>query len=175
MKTACFALFLSLICACATPPEEPRGTEAPPTATRTAALGNACTTQCGSAASQCNATCDRFPRPNCEQNCDARYLNCMTACGCPLSTTYDVTVFDHDVLLSDGLCVGRLNKPGILYREYQHYTRTDHYRETLACDGTTTTTLDSSTLNAPTTCYASAGIGCTLSTHTIPGIAVCQY
>ena len=144
MKTCIFAICLVVAGACstATPPDQPT------TLSDTAALGNACTIQCNNASIQCNATCDRNPRPNCEQSCDQRFLSCMEVCGCPFNQDTFQTSFDHLEATSATVCVGT-GSSGIAYRVYNIFNRTDDVRTTLQCDGTTTSAVVSSTV-APT-------------------------
>jgi hypothetical protein len=121
------------------------------TSSSTAALGNACTIQCNNASIQCNAVCDRNPRPNCEDNCDQRFSSCMQACGCPFSQDTFQTTFDHLVPTTTTLCVGT-GTSGVAYRVYGMVNRTDDTRTTLQCDGTTTTSTVSSTFTQSGTC-----------------------
>lgn len=144
MKMCMLAIYLVVAGACST-----TATLDPPmTSSDTAALGNACTLQCNNASIQCNATCDRNPRPNCEPNCDQRFTNCMQACGCPFNQDTFQTAFDHLEATSATVCVGT-GSSGIAYRVYNIFNRTDDIRTTLQCDGTTTSGVVSSTV-APT-------------------------
>jgi len=143
MKFCIFAICLVGAGACSTATT----LDQPTTSSDTAALGNACTIQCNNASIQCNATCDRNPRPNCEQSCDQRLLNCMQACGCPFSQDTFQTTFDHLQATSNTLCVGS-GSSGIAYRVYNIFDRTDDIRTTLQCDGTTTSSVVSSTVAA---------------------------
>ena len=150
MKLCVLAMCLLTAAACATP----IGTSGEPaTSSETSELGNACTVSCNNASTQCFATCDRFPRPNCEENCDTRFSNCMHACGCPFSDTFDSTSFDHADATSTFLCVGPVNSSGVVYQQYNTFQRTDHVQETLQCDGTIVDTVLSSTVTSSGACY----------------------
>lgn len=143
MKTYVFAICLVVAGACSTTALP----DPPTTSSDTAALGNACTISCNNASIQCNATCDRNPRPNCEQSCDQRLLNCMQACGCPFNEDTFTTTFDHLEATSAIICAGT-GSSGTAYRVYNIFDRTDDVRRTLQCDGTTTSSLVSSTVAA---------------------------
>jgi hypothetical protein len=149
MKLCVLAMCLTAA-ACATPIETP---DQPATSSETSALGNACSVSCRNASIQCNATCDRFPRPNCEENCDQRFSNCMHVCGCPFTDTFDRVSPDHADATSTFICVGPLNSSGVVYQRYNTFVRTDHIQETLQCDGLTTQTVLSSTVSSAGPCY----------------------
>lgn len=144
MRQYVFAIFA--ITACTTPPAEPEASQA------TGELGSSCTLQCSNAQLQCEATCERFPRPSCEENCDTRFDNCMHACGCPFTEEIDRTSFDHADATASFLCVGSFPNPGKRYQVYNFFDRTDHVRRTLQCDGSTTETVLSSTVTAAGQC-----------------------
>lgn len=149
MKLCGLAMCLTAA-ACATP----IGTADPPaTSSETSELVTACTVQCNNAWLQCNSVCERFPRPNCEESCDQRLSNCMQACGCPISQESDRVSFDHADPTNTFLCVGPVFGSGVLYQQYNTFQRTDHIRDTLECDGTTTETVVSSTVTSSGTCF----------------------
>jgi len=151
--------------ACTETPAPPGDRSEPATSTEISALGNACTIQCRNANIQCNSVCLRNPRPNCEENCDTRFLNCMRSCGCPFSEEFDVTSFDHSTPTNTFVCVGPPNRNGFTYQRYDWFGRTDHKRRTLECDGTTTETTLSSTVFFDGPCYRKLfpDQGCTLT------------
>ena len=150
MKTGVLSLCLIAVTACASALESPE-----PLATSSAAseLGNGCSVSCNNARAQCEATCERFPRPNCETNCDTRFSNCMHVCGCPFNEEFDRVSFDHADAVNAGLCVGPFNKPGVFYQQYNLFDRTDHVRDTLQCDGTITEAVVSSTVSSAGPCF----------------------
>jgi hypothetical protein len=171
MKSRVFAIYLVAAGACATAtPDQPT------TSSNTAALGNACTIQCNSASIQCNATCDRNPRPNCEQNCDQRLANCMQACGCPFSEDTLQTTFDHLESTTTTLCVGT-GTSGLAYRVYSIFNRTDDIRTTLQCDGTTTSGVVSSTITQSGTCDGAVSPAMTCNPVNLPpgSVANCPH
>jgi hypothetical protein len=147
MKVCGFIIYLAAAAACAAAASP----DQPTTSSSTAALGNACTIQCNNASIQCNAVCDRNPRPNCEENCDQRLSNCMQACGCPFSQDTFQTTFDHLQPTTTTLCVGT-GTSGLAYRVYGMVNRTDDIRTTLQCDGTTTSSVVSSSFTQSGTC-----------------------
>lgn len=77
MKLCVLAMCL-FAAACVTPIETP---EPPATSSDSSEIQNACTVSCNNAWLQCNAVCERFPRPNCEESCDQRLANCLAVCG----------------------------------------------------------------------------------------------
>jgi len=170
MKPTLFAVCLIAIAACAgaPPPDQPA------TSSDTAELGNACTIQCNTASQQCNAVCDRNPRPNCEQNCDTRLTNCMQACGCPFSQDTFQTTFDHLEGGNITTCVGT-GFNGTRYRLYGVFSRIDDIRQTLQCDGTTTSAVVSSTVALTGNCYGAIppGVPCRPATTDPANIIVC--
>jgi hypothetical protein len=150
MKLCVLALCLLTAAACATP----IGAADPPaTSSETSAIGNACTQNCFNASNQCFATCDRFPRVNCEDNCDQRFTTCMQTCGCPVSTTFDQVSFDHADATSTFLCIGPVNSTGVFYQKYNTFQRTDHIQESVECDGNLVDTVLSSTVTSSGACY----------------------
>src|SRR6185503_1761357 len=153
-----YALVISVFAAaCTATPAEPGEPAEPEAATATAVseLGNACTIQCRDAYTRCNAACLRNPNPNCETSCDSRFLNCMRVCGCPFSEEFDRTVFDHSEPTNTIVCVGPPLGNGFSYRKINMFSRTEHVRRTLDCDGLTTETVLSSTVFPSGTCYSS--------------------
>jgi hypothetical protein len=158
MKGFAFAISLFAAAACTTTPAEPGepgepGAAEPAISTAISALGNACTIQCRNSYMQCNSVCERFPRPNCEENCDARFANCMRACGCPFSEEFDRTSFDHAEQTNSFLCVGPTSGSGFTHRRINIFNRTDRIRRTLGCDGLTTETVLSSNVFFAGPCY----------------------
>jgi hypothetical protein len=155
MTTRVLATCLVVLAACAAevPATAPAPAVEPATSVATADIGTACTNQCTNAANQCQATCDRFPRPNCEENCDNRFSNCMHACGCPISNEFDQVSLDHTDPTNQFLCVGPINANGLSYQKYNLFQRTDHIRETLQCDGLITQTVLSSTVSSAGPCF----------------------
>lgn len=115
-------------------------------------LGNACTLQCRNAWLQCNATCDRFPRPGCEENCDARLVNCMRVCGCPFVEEFDRVVADHVEATSTFLCVGDFPNPGLVHQVFNLFKRTERVRRTLQCDGAISETVLSAVVSSDGQC-----------------------
>jgi hypothetical protein len=152
MKMILYIALTVAIPACAGSPEDPE-LRTPAIASMTSELGNQCTIQCNNANVQCNATCERFPRPGCEDKCDQRFLNCMATCGCPFNNEFDRTVFDHATRTVGTLCVGPPFSPGVIYQRYNLFTRTEHVRETLQCDGSISQVVLSSTVSAPQVCF----------------------
>ena len=157
MQSRLLVVFLIAAAACAQGPGEPTDREssdrsAPETSVVSSELGNACTIQCRNAQLQCDSTCERFPRPSCEENCDARFGNCMRACGCPFTEEFDRTVGDHADPTSQFLCVGDVPKPGLRYQVYNTFTRTEHVRRTLDCEGFTSEVVLSSVVSPSGPC-----------------------
>jgi hypothetical protein len=145
MKTNVLVMCLIVIPACIQGPGEPAARTEPATSEAVSALGNTCFFQCRSANVQCNATCERFPRPNCEDTCEQRNQNCVQSCGCPFSEEFDEVAFDHRAPTTTSICLGNVPAPGVRYQVYSIFERIDHIRETLECDYTTTHTVVSST------------------------------
>jgi len=152
MKRIILALSLCAVAACTGGAAEPPDRGEPTTLT-SSELSNACANQCATAQASCEATCERFPNPNCLPRCDSRFASCMVACGCPFNNDYDVVSFDHVVATSNTVCLGT-SSSGTTNRVYTVYNRTDHMRETLQCDGSTTQTVLSSSVAAAGTCVA---------------------
>jgi hypothetical protein len=150
MKRIACSICLMAAAACASVTGSP---EPPATSSDVSELGNSCSVSCNNARTQCEATCERFPRPNCETSCDQRFSNCMHACGCPFSEESDHVSFDHADPTSTLLCVGPFNARGVYYQQYNTFQRTDHVRDTLQCDGTFTEIVLSSTVSAAGPCF----------------------
>jgi hypothetical protein len=161
MKRYALAISLFAAVACTTTPADPGETAAPgeaaepATSTAISELGNLCTIQCRNGYTQCNSACLRNPNPNCETNCDTRFLNCMRVCGCPFSEEFDTFSHDHSEQTNEFLCIGPATGPGFTYRKINMFTRRDHIRRTLGCDGLTTETVVSSTVFLDGPCYRS--------------------
>lgn len=151
MKYNVLVMCLIAIAACAEGSTELRAAE-PETSMAVSELGNACTLQCRNGNIQCNATCERFPRPNCEENCDARLLNCMRACGCPFHENFDRVFADHSEPTNTFICVGNRGNLGVRYRVHNLFNRVEHWRRTLQCDGLTTESLVSTEIVFDGTC-----------------------
>lgn len=157
MQTRLFVVCLIAIAACAQGPggssdRESSDRSEPDTSVVSSELGNACTIQCRNANLQCNSVCERFPRPNCEENCDARFLNCMRACGCPFTEEFDRTVGDHADPTNQFICVGDVPRAGLTYQVYNTFIRTEHVRRTLSCDNVTSEVVLSSVVSPSGPC-----------------------
>jgi hypothetical protein len=77
----------------------------------------------------------------------------MHACGCPISQEFDRVSFDHADPTNTFICVGPVFGSGVVYQQYNTFQRTDHIRDTLQCDGTTTETVVSSTVTSSGSCF----------------------
>lgn len=150
MKTGLLSMCLIAVTACSAVADSP---EPAATSSATSELGNSCTVACNDARLRCEATCERFPRPSCEENCDQRFSNCMHVCGCPFNEEFDRVSFDHADATQLFLCVGPIGKQGVSYQRYDLFDRVDHVRDTLQCDGTTTETVVSSTVISAGPCF----------------------
>lgn len=150
MNRIAFSMCVMAATACAGVSSSP---EPAATSTEVSELGNGCSVSCNNARAQCEATCERFPRPNCEENCDQRFSNCMHVCGCPFNEESDHVSFDHAEATSTFICVGPFNARGVYYQQYNTFQRIDHVRDTLQCDGTITETLLSSTVSPAGACF----------------------
>lgn len=169
MRNWIFAIFAIVTTACAAPPAEPE----PETAT--SELGNSCTLQCNNAQLQCESTCERFPRPGCEDSCDTRFINCMHACGCPFTEEFDRTTFDHADATSTFPCAGTFPNPGKRYQAYNLFNRVDHVQRTLQCDGSTTETVLSSSVVAAGQCSHKLFPDQACSPVTVPLAGLCVF
>ncbi len=153
MKSKVVVMCVMVLAACATQASEPLvSSEEPDPASVESELGNACTLQCGNANLQCNATCERFPRPGCEESCDTRLANCLRSCGCPFTEDFTRVVFDHATATNNFLCVGSFPGAGVAYQVFNLFKRTEQVRRTLQCDNTTTETVLSSVVSPDGSC-----------------------
>lgn len=176
MKTALFVMPMILTAACAASGDPPEPTAVGATASVASELTNACTVQCNNAWLQCNATCERFPRPSCEASCDQRLATCDASCGCPSTREFDRVVFDHAIQRPGSTCVGDVQtSTGLQYGHYDKFTRTEHVRETLQCDGSKTQTVLSFVVNGPVPClHKEVDIPCT-AVEVAPSAGLCIF
>jgi hypothetical protein len=176
MKRIMSALSLSLcvLAGCASGAPEPGDAGEPTTSAASSALSNTCANQCTATQASCEATCERFPNPNCLPRCDTRFATCMQTCGCPFNHDYDVVSFDHASPTSNTVCIGT-SSSATTNRVYTVYNRTDHMRETLQCDGSTTLTLLSSSVAAGDSCVAPVPppSGCSQNVVSPAGFVAC--
>ena len=112
---------------------------APSSALPAALSPAACVRDCEQAWLARQAICERFPRPNCEEQSDGRLTLCLQVCGCPVAirearvdTTYvGEAVPPQLVCLRDG----PRNVDGHYYDRRQRLFKKEHYNEVVYCDG----------------------------------------
>ena len=83
--------------------------------------------------------CERFPRPNCEEQNDSRLTLCLQTCGCPVAIreVRVVTTFVGDSLPPQLVCLIDSPRPvdGHYYDRRSKLFRKEHYNEVVSCDG----------------------------------------
>jgi hypothetical protein len=114
----------------------------------------ACTQTCWNNWRTCDSFCLSRPRPNCEENCEARYNLCMANCECPTTSDSTAVTIIPQTYTGQACVQDGPNSPtNAWFDRYTSQYKTTTTRRTENCDGSVTYTVVNVTYSAGPYCY----------------------